>query len=103
MSREALCFGRLLTIDWYASLGISDIILGIYQPGFGNETVKTIGAFPATNNPDRIPGFGTTIWNVGVLRDDEVLRPGSGYRFVIQDADGAVRTESNSFSIAQCQ
>ncbi len=77
--------------------------MGIYQPGFGSQEIYTIGAFRATNNPEWIPGYGTFLWNVGVLRDGSTLRPGSGYRFIVQDADGNTKVESSSFSIAQCQ
>ena len=103
MFGETVCFGELLNVEWFASVNIADVIVGIYQPGFSEEDVKTIGAFRGTNNPEWIPGYGTFIWNVGVLQDGAQLRPGSGYRFVVQDADGDTRKESNSFSIAQCQ
>ncbi len=99
---EDLCLGEPLKINWYASFDITDVVLGIYQPGFGEPEIKTIGSFRATNNPEWVPGYGTYFWAVGVIRDGSVLIPGSGYRFVLQDADGDTKVESNSFKISQC-
>lgn len=103
MSGVSLCLGELHTISWFANITISDVIVGIYQPDFNTQDIKTIGTFRGTNNPESIPGYGTFLWSVGVLRDGSVLLPGAGYRFVVQDADGETRQESRSFSIRQCQ
>lgn len=100
---KTLCLGEPLNVNWYASLDISDVVVGVYQPGFASPEIKTIGSFPTTNNPQRIPGFGTYFWVVGGVRDGSVLLPGTGYRLVVRDADGQTKVESHSFSLSNCQ
>ena len=99
---SSLCLDDLLVVEWFASLSISDVVLGVYQPSFDEPDIRVVGAFSATYGEEWVPGQGVFYWSVGALRDGERLSPGTGYRFILRDTYGRAVVESGSFNIVQC-